>query len=59
MVILSRRVLCPFLAPSLGYSVFSAVPPNPIRPVRPRPFYWLPHLPEDLCIVCPGSGREP
>ena len=31
MVILSCRVRCPFLAPPLGYSVFSAVPPNPIQ----------------------------
>ena len=51
MVILSRRALCPFLAPPLGYSVFSAVPPNHIQ-ASETPSFLLATAPTGGSLCC-------
>lgn len=60
MMTASRRVLLPFLAPTLAPPVFSVLAPNPVQTVKLRPFCRRPLcLPEQFCIVYPESGREP
>jgi hypothetical protein len=59
MMTVSRRVLSPFLAPTLAPPVFSVLAPNPVQTVKLRPLCRLPLcLPEQLGMVYPESGRE-
>jgi len=59
MMIVSRRVLLPFLAPAFAPPVFSVLAPNPVQTVTLRPFCQLSLcLPEQLGMVDPKSGRE-
>ena len=58
MVVLSRRALFPFLAPPLGYSVFSAVPPNHIQ-ASETPSFLLATAPyRRISVLCVPDREE-